>query len=138
MYSEKDKNILLNILYQNDFDIKNAVIEFNTLTKNSLERGTVYDWIKLDENFKIKYSYFKEDLIKESESAHRKLRNGIPINDEDGTMIGWVEKPDRAAIEFFLKTIGKEHGYVERQEITGAEGRDLTPPIFNFKNLNEK
>ena len=29
------------------------------------------------------------------------------------------------AVCFFLKTMGKKRGYVERQEVTGAEGGDL-------------
>lgn len=133
MYSEKDKDILLNILYQKDFDIKNSVKEFNEITTHSLERGTIYDWLKSDERFKQKYSYFKEDLIKESESAHRKLRNGIPVFDDEKNLIGWIEKPDRAAIEFFLKTIGREHGYIEKSEIdlNGSLNITVKPPKLN-------
>ena len=63
MYSNKDKKILLNILYQNDFNIKKSVQEFNELTTHSLERGTVYDWLHDDDEFKKKFSYFKEELL---------------------------------------------------------------------------
>jgi len=114
MYTDKDKEILLNILYQKDFDIKNSVIEFNKLTTHSLERGTVYDWLKKDPVFIQKYAYFKSDLIKEAEAAHRLLRKGIPVQDDEGNIIGWIEKPDRAAIEFFLKTIGSTEGYIDK------------------------
>lgn len=134
MYSDKDKEILLNILYQKDFDIKNSVIEFNRITTHKLERATVYGWLKSDDSFKEKYSYFKQDLIKEAESKHRMIRNGIPVEDDNGNIIGWIEKPDRAALEFFLKTIGKDEGYIEKQEI--EHSGNVGVPTFVFGNLN--
>ena len=37
-----------------------------------------------------------------------------------------VQDGNITAIIFTLKTIGKHRGYVERQEVTGAEGKALT------------
>ena len=37
-----------------------------------------------------------------------------------------VQDGNITAIIFTLKTIGKSRGYVERQEVTGAEGKALT------------
>jgi hypothetical protein len=34
------------------------------------------------------------------------------------------------AVCFTLKTIGKGRGYVERNEVTGANGKDFIPPII--------
>lgn len=41
------------------------------------------------------------------------LRDGIPLRDNSDEIVGWMEKPDRAANEFFLKTRGKHRGYNE-------------------------
>jgi hypothetical protein len=55
------------------------------------------------------------------------------INDEKETMLDFTENQlfkqvqagNITAIIFTLKTLGKNRGYVERQEITGKDGTDL-------------
>ncbi|WP_370797608.1 hypothetical protein, partial [Alistipes putredinis] len=62
----------------------------------------------------------------------RKLVAGVPAieKDENGEkrFAGWIERPSETAIIFTLKTRGKKRGYVERQEVTGADGAELIPP----------
>lgn len=41
----------------------------------------------------------------------------------ESELIKLIKKGNVQAIMFFLKTVGKSRGYVERQEITGAEGQ---------------
>lgn len=41
-----------------------------------------------------------------------------------------IEKDDTAAIIFYAKTRLRHRGYAERQEITGADGKDLTTTII--------
>jgi hypothetical protein len=36
------------------------------------------------------------------------------------------------AIQYFLRTIGKSRGYVERQELTGADGQDLSSTVIEL------
>ena len=43
-----------------------------------------------------------------------------------------VKEGNITAIIFTLKTIGKHRGYVERQEVTGAEGKAVT---IRWKNI---
>ena len=62
----------------------------------------------------------------------QKLVAGVPAieKDENGEkrFAGWIERPSETAIIFTLKTRGKKRGYVERQEVTGADGAELIPP----------
>lgn len=46
-----------------------------------------------------------------------------------------VQEGDTAAIIFVSKTLGKERGYTERQEITGANGSPI--PVITFKWSDE-
>jgi hypothetical protein len=42
-----------------------------------------------------------------------------------------VGNKDTAATIFLLKTKGKKRGYIERSEITGADGESI---VLNFRN----
>ena len=117
-YSVENKRQFLSILVSKDFDIKNTTIEFNNKNNTTLERSTVYDWIKNDELFKKEYDTLRNELLDESEKMHQLLRRGIPIyNEETKEIIAWQEKPDRQAIEFFLKNKGVDRGYIDKSNI---------------------
>lgn len=116
-YNDNEKHEILKLLIKNDFQVKNAVSDYNEKNNTKLERGTVYDWLNNDEKFKKEVNDYKFELLDEAEKMHQLLRRGIPIKDETGQIIAWQEKPDRAAIEFFLKCKGKERGYFEKTEI---------------------
>lgn len=45
----------------------------------------------------------------------------------EGKLYDAIERGELPAIFFHLKTQGKGRGYVERQELTGAEGSKLAP-----------
>lgn len=47
-------------------------------------------------------------------------------------LIQQVQKGNIVAIMFMLKTVGKSRGYIERQEVTGADGKELQPPVVNI------
>lgn len=95
-------------------------------------RNTVYAWCRNDPEFKQALEDSRERFIDLAESNLRKLVAGVPAikKDEMGNsrFAGWVERPSETAIIFTLKTRGKKRGYVERQEVTGADGTDLIPP----------
>lgn len=52
-----------------------------------------------------------EKEIEKAEENLKLLRDGIPLKDENGNLVGWMEKPDRAANEFFLKKKAAHKGY---------------------------
>lgn len=75
-------------------------------------RTKFYHWMKKDSEFKDRVAEIEpeDDFLDFVEnSLHKKIRDG-----------------DTTAIIFTLKTKGKKRGYVERQEITGAEGGPLS------------
>lgn len=95
-------------------------------------RNTVYAWCEADPEFKQALDDSRERFIDLAESNLRKLVAGVPAieTNEKGEkqFAGWIERPSETAIIFTLKTRGKKRGYVERQEVTGADGADLIPP----------
>lgn len=74
-----------------------------------IERVTFYKWMREDDAFRDKITALEEGDIDSAETA---LKRQIL----DGNI---------TAIIFYLKTKGKNRGYVERQELTGANGQKL-------------
>lgn len=56
-----------------------------------------------------------EKELKRAETNLKMLRDGIPIKDDDDNIIGWMEKPDRAANTFLLEKKGRHLGYGDRE-----------------------
>lgn len=76
---------------------------------SGISRQTYYNWIKSDGDFKQQCRDIEERNL---DLAEMKLLNAI-------------REGKTAELLFYLKTKGKQRGYVERQEITGAEGQKL-------------
>jgi len=72
----------------------------------NIPRSTYYKWLKEDQVFAEQVQDIENVALDFAES---KLHNQIDENNTSATI-------------FYLKTKGKARGYVERQEITGAEG----------------
>lgn len=78
-------------------------------------RKTFYDWKKDDKQFAEAVDNVGDFVVDHVESKlHAAIDNG-----------------EVAAIIFYLKTIGKRRGYIERQEIaqTDTKGNDVTPTV---------
>ena len=74
--------------------------------KADIPRSTFYKWMNEDEEFAMQVKDIENIALDFAESQlHQQIGNGVPSS----TM-------------FYLKTKGKKRGYVERQEITGADG----------------
>lgn len=67
-----------------------------------LHRNTVYRWIKNVPDFKEAYNEQRASEFDWAESRMKLLANGIPILSPDGSIEGWVEKPDINALRYFL------------------------------------
>ena len=75
-----------------------------------IERVTFYKWMREDDAFRDKITALEEGDIDSAETA---LKRQIL----DGNI---------TAIIFYLKTKGKNRGYVERQELTGANALTMS------------
>ncbi len=67
-------------------------------------------------NLLDKYATARDALADERESMR---------DFAEGMLYKRIEEGDTTAIIFYLKTQGKDRGYVERQEVTGAGGGEV-------------
>ncbi len=77
--------------------------------KIGVERTTPYRWMREDEEFKDRCDEVQNVVLDFAETKLFEL----------------VQEGHPSATIFLLKTRGKERGYVERQEITGSDGKGL-------------
>jgi hypothetical protein len=101
----------------------------NNITKAAekigITRQTHYNWMAADPVYK-----------KAAESIDDVKLDFVEEKLKDRIMDG-----DTTAIIFYLKTKGKKRGYIERQELTGADGKDLntyTVEVINKINESNK
>jgi hypothetical protein len=78
--------------------------------KAGIERKSHYDWLKSDPNYKAAVEAIQESVIDFAESHLYKL----------------IKEGNPAANIFYLKTKGKNRGYIERQEIEVTEKKPLS------------
>jgi len=84
-------------------------------------RTTFYQWLKDDEEFAKQVDDIQNIALDYAESQlHKQIGDG-----------------STAATIFYLKTKGKKRGYIERQEITGADGMPTNFQIEIIESQNE-
>lgn len=81
--------------------------------KAGVDRTTYYHWCKTDPEFK---AACKEAIEMQKDFAESQLMKLI----RDG---------DAGSIKFYLQTKGRDRGYGDKIEVTGADGKDLVPSI---------
>ena len=86
--------------------------------KTEIGRTTYYDWYNNDESFKKKVDDLQNVALDFAESQLHKQ----------------ISENSTAATIFYLKTKGKKRGYIERQEITGA---DAMPTNFQIEIIDK-
>lgn len=80
-----------------------------------VDRTTVFRWCREDPAF--------EEAVKGARCIARESY----IDNAERTIVKAVNDGDVTAAIFTLKTLGKNRGYTERNEVTGAGGKDLFP-----------
>jgi len=115
--------------------------------KAGLDRSTHYVWMNSDPAYAEAVKELRNIALDFAESKLLEKINGIVAETKDGKNI-YSLPPDTTAIIFFLKTIGKDRGYVERSElnlsapksnitieVVGEEpNEEFTPPKPKPKN----
>lgn len=81
-----------------------------------------YSWMAEDPDFKAKVAEAKE----------------IAIDFVESSLFRQIQKEVPASTIFFLKTRAKHRGYIERSEITGAEGGPLDIRVIVPRTLNQR
>ena len=75
-----------------------------------VSRQAIYDYISNKPDLKQMIQDERESMLDDAESEiYKQIRKG-----------------NTTALIFFLKTQGKQRGYVERQELTGKDGQEVT------------
>lgn len=93
-----------------------------------LSRSTFYDWLKTDAEFKAAVDEIQDTALDFVEGKLFQKINGVTLagrSGEDGEPLVYEQPPSDTAIIFYLKTRGKKRGYIERTEVTGADGKAI-------------
>jgi len=125
-YSDEERQTFITIFRSNATDVGRAAKAFG------INRKTFYDWYNTDEAFRAAVEEARDEIKDFGESQLLTLMKGIPKLDKQGKIIGWISRPDTAAIIFFNKTKNKDRGYVERMEIRNRE-----EPTIDMAKLTE-
>jgi len=80
------------------------------------------------------YNYYNDDL--EFKAQVDDIAN-MSLDFAESKLLEQIKENSTAATIFYLKTKGKKRGYVERQEITGADGVPTNVKIEIIKNADK-
>lgn len=101
--SDKIRQTKLNLIKA----LEKSMGVITTACKNvGIHRSTFYEYYNKDEEFR--------DEINDV--------SNIALDYVESKMFKQIEKGNTQLIKFYLATKGKKRGYIERQEITGADG----------------
>jgi hypothetical protein len=92
---------------------KTLGIVTTALKQTGIGRSTYYGWLQDDPEFKADVEAISDIALDFVESQlHKQIQEGQP-----------------SSTIFYMKTKGKKRGYIERQELTGADGGPINHDI---------
>ena len=95
-------------------------------TTFQVTRATVANWVAAGgDEWKQVVRDARMRLFDDSLVSGEVLARGIPDRDEEGNIIGWIEKPDGQMIRYFLSVLGREEGFGD------------TPDTLQDKQVND-
>lgn len=85
-----------------------------------MSRETHYAWLKDDAEYAAAVASLKNVALDFAESQLKKLMEGAERQalTHDGEVVTIKDAPNTSAVIFYLKTQGKQRGYIERQELS--------------------
>ena len=88
--------------------------------KIGIRRETHYAWLKDDAEYSAAVASLKNVALDFAESQLKKLMEGAERQalTQNGEIVTIKDAPNTSAIIFYLKTQGKQRGYIERQELS--------------------
>lgn len=102
-------------------------------------RKTVAHWRDTDQRYRAALDEAQEATLDLCESNLRKLIAGVPaieVNENgDKVFAGWITEPNLTSIIFYLKTKGRNRGYVERVEVDNGDA--IKPKTLTNKEAAE-
>lgn len=82
-----------------------------------VHRTTVGNWANNDSAFADAVANSRKRMFDDTLSAARIVALGIPDKDEEGNVVGWVERPDGYMLRYLLSKLGKDEGFGDEQKM---------------------
>ena len=100
-----------------------------------ISRNTFYRYYNTDDDFAKEIDDLSQVALDFAESKLFEKIRGVQVakKGKNGEMIVYEQPPSDTAIIFYLKTKGKDRGYVER-----IQNEDVTQPELNFHDGRDK
>ncbi|MBQ6299804.1 MAG: hypothetical protein IJK79_05435 [Bacteroidales bacterium] len=79
-------------------------------------RATIYHWAENPE-FRAIIDEYRGRLFDEALEAARQLAIGVPKRDDEGNLLGWIERPEPQTVRYLLGVLGRREGFGEETTV---------------------